>query len=245
MRPLTAHDIIHIWERGQDRHILDRALLLLSPAFPEMSWDELATLTVGHRNTCLFVLRSRTFGFALRAFAACPRCACGLEFSVDTRDLCQSDRIAQVEAKQLLRGSGGVEVLFRPLDSRDLAAVVHCENVPAARELLIESCVLAARDGEQTLTSSDLPESVVAALAERAAAGDPQAEILLSLDCPDCAHQWPILFDIASFFWTEISAEAKRLLHEVHTLARAYGWLEKDILSMSAGRRQVYLEMAT
>ena len=34
-----------------------------------------------------------------------------------------------------------------------------------------------------------------------------------------------------------------RLLRQVHTLAMAYGWREIDILSMSALRRQVYLEM--
>jgi len=50
-------------------------------------------------------------------------------------------------------------------------------------------------------------------------------------------------FDIASFFWAEICVQAKRLLREVHTLARAYGWREMDILSMSPARRQFYLEM--
>lgn len=244
MRPLTAHDLIHIWERGQDRHTFDRALLLLAPAFPEMSWEELATLTVGQRNTGLFLLRSRMFGFALHACAECPSCACRLEFSIDARDLCPADRMAQAEAKQSLIHDG-VEVFFRPLDSRDLAAVVHCKDVATARAMLIESCVLVARDDEKTLPASDLVESAVTALAERAAHGDPQAETLLSLKCPDCAHDWSMLFDIASFFWTEISAEVKRLLHEVHTLARAYGWIEQDILSMSAARRQIYLEMAS
>src|SRR5437764_13592989 len=94
MRPLTAQAIAHIWERGQGRHPLDRALLLLSPAFQKMNWDDLATLTVGQRNTCLFALRSSTFGFTLRALAASPRCAGSWEFGLDSRDLCNSDRIA-------------------------------------------------------------------------------------------------------------------------------------------------------
>jgi hypothetical protein len=46
-----------------------------------------------------------------------------------------------------------------------------------------------------------------------------------------------------TFFWSEISAEARRLLLEVHNLASAYGWSESDILSMSALRRRYYLEM--
>jgi hypothetical protein len=51
-----------------------------------------------------------------------------------------------------------------------------------------------------------------------------------------------MIFDIASFFWTEIAAEAKRLLGEVHILASAYGWREADILSLNPLRRRFYLE---
>ena len=72
---------------------------------------------------------------------------------------------------------------------------------------------------------------------------DPLAAIDIPLDCLNCGHQWQPLFDIVSFFWTEIAAQARRLLREVHTLARYYGWREADILAMSAIRRQFYLEM--
>jgi hypothetical protein len=51
------------------------------------------------------------------------------------------------------------------------------------------------------------------------------------------------VFDIISFFWTELDSLARRLLQDVHVLAKAYSWREADILSMSATRRQFYLEM--
>ena len=57
------------------------------------------------------------------------------------------------------------------------------------------------------------------------------------------AHEWELLFDIAEFFWTEISAQAQRLLREIDALARAYGWTEHEILSLPAQRRQTYLEL--
>jgi hypothetical protein len=244
MRPLTAHDIIYIWERGQHKHALDQALLMLSPVLPEMNWDGLANLTVGQRNTCLFALRRETLGPTLRAYAACPECACPLEFSMDTRDICRSERLLPLEQHGALTVEG-VEVDFRLLNSRDLAAITGYQDVAEARELLIRRCVVSARDGEQLLKAEELSESVIAALAERVAECDPQAESLLSLDCLACNHQWQMMFDIASFFWSEIASLAKRLLSEVHTLARAYGWREEEILSMSAARRQVYLEMAS
>jgi hypothetical protein len=51
-----------------------------------------------------------------------------------------------------------------------------------------------------------------------------------------------VLFDIATFFWAEVSAHARRLIRDVHALARAYGWREVEILSMSGWRRERYLE---
>jgi len=50
-------------------------------------------------------------------------------------------------------------------------------------------------------------------------------------------------FDILTYLWSEIEDWAQRLLLEVHTLALAYGWSERDILAMSPRRRRLYLEM--
>jgi hypothetical protein len=63
------------------------------------------------------------------------------------------------------------------------------------------------------------------------------------MSCPACQHEWLAMFDILSFFWTEIEAWAYRTLRQVHTLASAYGWREADVLAISAWRRQRYLEM--
>ena len=49
--------------------------------------------------------------------------------------------------------------------------------------------------------------------------------------------------DIAGFFWAELDAWARRLLREIHTLARFYGWSEAEILALSPLRRRCYLEM--
>ena len=64
-----------------------------------------------------------------------------------------------------------------------------------------------------------------------------------SLTCQGCGHEWAAVFDIVTFFWAELVAQAKRLLREVHQLARAYGWRESEILAMSSQRRHTYLEL--
>ena len=75
------------------------------------------------------------------------------------------------------------------------------------------------------------------------ASADPMAEIHLVLDCPCCQHKWEAPFDIVAFLWREISAAARRLLREVHTIASAYGWTETEILALSPARRRIYLEI--
>jgi hypothetical protein len=74
---------------------------------------------------------------------------------------------------------------------------------------------------------------------------DPQADVRLDLTCPPCGHDWQAQFDIATYFWREIDDWAQRTLRDVHTLAKAYGWIEADILGLSAWRRQAYLQMVT
>ncbi len=63
------------------------------------------------------------------------------------------------------------------------------------------------------------------------------------LSCPACGHGWLTPLDAPGYLWREIETQARRLLHEVHALASAYGWREADILAMTARRRWAYLEM--
>ncbi|HXI74354.1 MAG TPA: hypothetical protein VNG94_02120, partial [Pyrinomonadaceae bacterium] len=87
--------------------------------------------------------------------------------------------------------------------------------------------------------------AVTDAVAKRMAEADPQADLRLDLSCPACGHRWQALFDIDSFFWSEINAWAQRVLTEVHALASAYGWRERDILDLSPRRRQFYLGLVS
>jgi hypothetical protein len=240
MRPLSAHDLLKVWEVGEDQSPVDRALTILAAACPEMTRDELAALSVGQRDARLLGLRERTSGPKLNCFAECPQCAERLEFDVAIADL----RVAaepdegtwELVAENFVLG-------FRLPDSRDLAAAAGCRDQSAARDLLVQRCVLhASRDGVP-IACNDLPAEIISALAQRMVECDPQAEVLLDLRCPECNHGWQVLLDIAGFFWTELSAQARRLLNEVRGLALVYGWREADILAMSARRRQYYLEM--
>ena len=137
----------------------------------------------------------------------------------------------------------GLELDFRLPSSLDLVAIAGEADAALARQQLIERCVLRATRADQSVAAVDLPQPVTTALADAILELDPRLKRGSSWNAPNAASTWGALFDIASFLWTEVETQVKRLLHEVHTLAYAYGWCEADILSLSAMRRNFYLEL--
>jgi hypothetical protein len=240
MRALLAPDIVRMWEVGRDQAPIERAISLLAIASTESSRAELRALPVSRRDSQLLELRKRTFGDALNAFSQCPQCTGRLEIRFAATDIKSSDG----ETPDTLEiTSHGTTVRFRLPTSIDLAETIAGENIDQASEALFSRCVIEARKDGEIVGSHELPEEVREEINRRMATADPAAEVLLNLQCPLCTHSWQAFFDIASFFWTEISAHARRLLHEVDALARIYGWSETEILGLSAVRRQAYLEL--
>lgn len=240
MRALLAPDIVKMWEVGRDQPPIDRAISLLSIACAERTREELAALSLSRRDSQLLELRKRTFGDRLNAFSECPQCARQLEirFATTAIQLSDSHSPDPLEMK-----SHGMTVRFRLPTSIDLAEAISEGNVDQAKETLFARCVIEARKDGAIVAPNELPPEVKEEINRLMAASDPAAEVLLNLQCPFCAHSWQALFDIASFFWIEISAHARRLLREVDALARAYGWGEAEILGLTATRRQAYLEL--
>lgn len=242
MRALTGEEILKIWELGQSQHPIDRALTFLAFACPEKSANELANLSIGQRDAHLLTLRELTFGSKMESYAECPKCGEKLEFTIGVADIRVAESLATIQQEYNLT-SGEYQLQFRLPNSRDLAAVVGYQDLNMVRNLIGQRCILQIKREGVKINYPDLPAVVINQLAESMAEYDAQAEILLNLVCPACNHSWQVLFDIVAFFWSELNTQAKRLLREVHTLARYYGWREADILSMSNNRRNFYLDL--
>ena len=73
---------------------------------------------------------------------------------------------------------------------------------------------------------------------------DPLAEVLVDVVCPGCETEFVADLDVGAFVWAEVHARARRLLHEVDVLARAYGWTEAEVLALGDQRREEYLTLA-
>ena len=248
MRPLTARQLLDIWERGRHARPWQQALLLLSAACPEQDRRELARLSIDRRDGMLSTLRQWTFGTRLTCLVDCPSCGERLEFRLKADDIGDE---ASVAPETVEFHGDGYRVVFRLPNSEDLAALGEIEEPDAARSSLLARCLVnvsaagaaAVPDREPADSLPALPPALQEAIVQEMRAAAPRADLRIGLNCPACDHGWEASFDIVSFFWAEIDDWARRTLREIHILAGAYGWSEGQILDISAWRRQIYLEM--
>jgi hypothetical protein len=231
MRTPSERELLGLWESGQTRHLIDRALLLCAWARPDVAPDQLARLPLGTVNEGLLRLRRALFGPRLQARVVCEHCGESLELVLDVADLLPAAPLAAATELQL------EGLRLRLPDSTDLAAVTSAASVQAAADQLLDRCCLERPTGAELSTH----------LRERAEAwletADPLADLRLQLNCDACGHVWPAALDPATWLWDEVQRAARNLLEQVHVLARAYGWTESQVLALSPQRRAVYLEM--
>lgn len=241
MLGLTDDQLLLLWEAGRWVSPTSRALLLHAAARPEVSERDRAGIPLAQRDAALFELHTALFGDEMQAIVECPACQAQWEFTVSARAV-QGITAAASNVPCEWR-SGEWLVQFRLPTSRDMAMLESCATVSQARAVLAERCVIAAERDGVAAGASALAAEQLSALAERMAECDPGGDLRIVLRCATCEHEWEAVLDAASFLWAEVSAYARRLLQAVHALARAFGWSERDILQMSAARRNLYLEL--
>ena len=233
MRVLGDADVLALWERGAARHPLDRALLLCGQVRDDLPPDALADLPLGAVNAALLRFRRACFGRRIAARATCPRCDGELEFALDT------DRLADIAAAPDADRAASIEGFrFRLPTVRDLAAVSGGDDARGAALRLLERCCVARP------AAAARPHETFQEEAERALeALDPGADLELAVTCEACGHAWSASLDAGVLVWQELAARAATVLAEVHRLALAYGWSEREILALSPQRRAAYLEL--
>jgi hypothetical protein len=243
MQTLSSQSIVQLWENGLQQRPIERMLTLLVIALPEVPRQDILALSIGQCDAYLLLLHEQTFGSRFVGFTECPHCQERLEFSFTVTDIWAGavpvSEVGKVYSYQI----AGYEIQLRLPTLADLLAISERQDAVSARLLLLQRCIVQALRKGDAMPAEALPDEVTMTLGESVLERDPQADIQSDLTCPQCQHHRPAFFDVSRFLWTEIQVQAKRLLREVHILARAYGWRETEILALSNVRRQFYLEM--
>ena len=240
MPQLSPHAIVRVWEAGLAAEPLERALLMLGVACPDLAADEIQSLPVGARDARLFRVHEDTFGSTLQAHAQCVACGDRVEFALEAGALLQQP--VDPPASPPLLEAGPFQIRYRLITTRDLLAARTIGATDRGTALARSSVQQATRDGV-AIDATDVPDAVLLRLGDAIADADPNAAVTLQLACPACGTKWEASFDIVSFLWRKVAVEAQRLITQVHLLARAYGWRETDVFAMSAVRRRAYLNL--
>jgi hypothetical protein len=243
MRPLSAAELLKVWEDGNHFTSTGRSLRLLGVACSTTDLNEMADLSIGERDARLLQLREWMFGSRLMNKMNCPRCGEPVEWVTEVADVRLQAPQSGTSPKIFELAVDDLHIHFRLPNSHDLARAASDLSYSSDPRKLLSACILTVNNDQGDLSTKDLPEKVWDALEEQMESQDPQADISMAVSCPVCAHQWEAHFDIAGYLWTEIDSWARRIMHEVYLLARSFGWSEHDILMMSPRRRQLYIEM--
>lgn len=229
---INASTLLDIWETGLTAAPVERMFLLIGAGCPELSPEQIGRLTLGEKETQLLLLRERLFGSTLECVADCRRCGELLEFGFSAADIGAADYHPRREP---MEADGGLTV--RPLTLDDLRSARG-----SGRQLL--ACAIGQTDRERIPATLDaLPAEAISQVTASLQELDPLMNIYLDLLCPGCGDRWSAPFEAISYLWAEIERWGAHLLRTVHRMAATYGWAERDILAMSAWRRQRYVEM--
>ncbi len=199
--------------------------------------DAIRALTVGDRDALLLHLHALCFGRAMRCEARCPVVGCGerLELNLAVHELLLPAYPDTAYEHEIVVGTSA-RVRFRLPTGADheAASELARTDVASAVATLLSRCVMSTEGAVS-------PAALEHQLSERMAALDPQAELLLRSDCPDCGHTFRARLDVASFLRQRFDERVDALHREVHQLAFHYHWSLQDILSCGARTRHRYL----
>jgi hypothetical protein len=233
LRPFAGHDELALdpADPAAGSTLLGRLLQSLHGAAAGRAG--LGALSVADRDRLLAALFAAWFGNAVELLAACRDCGEGFALAFDLEAL----RTSQTMPDARLEGPDeqGFFVLdrrlrFRPPTLDDVEAVTHLPE-DVAVDALLQRCV----DG---LAAGD------AALVQEAMA---QVAPVLALDiatrCPHCAAAQDVPFSLEAHLLGLLAQERPFLTHEIHLLARAYGWSLGEILQLSRDDRRTLVRL--
>jgi hypothetical protein len=190
------------------------------------------SLTASDRDRLLAALFCLTYGSRVASTIRCRQCTERFDLDFDLRDL-QSN----LDERDGTHGDAPADDDFTAADGArfrlptgedELAVAALAPE--AARRALLARCA----GGNAVVV-----EEIEAAMRRIAPllAGD------VSATCPECGAEQSVHFDIQTYLLGSLLAEGRRLVRDVHRLARAYGWTRSDILAMPRRARRAYVAL--
>jgi hypothetical protein len=227
--PDPDNALVQAWDRAQDSPRWQRPAALAAALGAAPVDDAPVGVVARHA----LEAAAAWFGPDVDGVFSCRACGEHLEASVAVADLLAG---APAEDPGPFAVDVDGETLFVRLPRpSDVAAAAAADSSEDAVRVLLERIALEAPLGLDLAASAD----AVGAACE---ARDPLGVVSVELVCPACGTADTPALDVAQWCWAMADGHARRLLDEVHVLASAYGWSEREILALGPRRRAFYLE---
>jgi hypothetical protein len=254
LRPFTGADEAFLLEMGDDWFPAQKVTAVLARNLTHVSGHDPAgfgqnptaiarALTIGDREALLLHLRRLTLGDRLQCIMQCPDCGEKMDLDLRVGDLLLPpyDEPRPHYSADIDANGTAKTISFRLPTGGDQEAIADTAVRDASQAAydLLWRCVIDADEDESSILTDSRLKAVSALMAER----DPQAEIMLNLDCPACGQSFTAMFDTATYFFREVADRTTHLYREVHLLAFYYHWSESEIMNMTAEKRHRYLDL--
>ncbi len=239
MSPALVERVLDVWERGIDHTLNERAALALALRGEDA---DVARQTVQQRDAGLLDLRRALFGDRFEGVVRCPACAVEFDLPIDLETI-DPDTLKTAESEPSFAvtvEAGGCKGEVRAPRCEDLLALDRTPQIDYAAALF-ERCVVGAERAGRTIGAQDLPPAFRDAAATALAASCGEAPTT-DLSCGECGHAWRAPIDVARALLDDLDDWARRLLDDIHRIARAYHWSEREIIALPLRRRLRYLD---
>jgi hypothetical protein len=256
LRPLRGQDEAFLLDAGEALTAPQRVTALLARCILRLGVEQEITpeivrnLTVGDREALLLHLRRITYGDRLPCLLSCASVSCGerldLELNVNELLLPPHALPRKWHEISLMVGEKNYQVRLRVPNGLDqeLVAQGSWSDLKEAENFLLQRCVeTVSTEDRSSIPMEDWSAELADRIGNMMSELDPQAEILLVLQCPVCRQSFTGEFDAGAYLYQELCGHIPYLYREVHQMARSYHWSEAEILRMTPRKRSVYLNL--
>ncbi len=210
----TGSSILDIYLQGMAAEPARRAALLCTAGGGDAS-----RLSIGDVDRAIWNWMRASFDGPLEAVMTCTACGESVEFSMPDDFGLPAPSAAN---RRLEVGFGGRDYTLRLPRLEDIQGGV------LAREALSEGAPWSEPAFEAAAQSALLQ-------------ADPGLQVELKLECAACNSVQVLPLDVAGFAWARLEQAVRRVVREVAQLARAFGWSEAELTSMTSARRAIWL----
>jgi hypothetical protein len=253
LRDLRGDDELRLAD--SDPVLLDELLSQLLLGIPGASFGpgNLAEASVGDRDLLVAALYTQCFGDNVDLQVQCMDCGesfevrCSLaEEMAAARDVAEEslrcEPTSGPDAQGFYRLPSGL--CFRLPTVAD-ESVLRTLSPGRRREDLLARCVRTnlAEDAGTTTASKVLTSEEIFAVERAMQARDPGASPTLTVPCALCRAPQSIELDIVELFLATVAREVPLLAREIHSLAKAYHWSLREIVSLSRWQRHAQVAL--